>query len=178
MDLNCTTRVSDDMQYPSSSIEATTSLNGLRELTDLIVNPVFFAHNVLPPDITNTLDFFNSSSFIQAIKENWQDILKHNPSLLAMVTVGIAVAVLLPISGLIAVCTYCCSKKTGTVYKKGRAYLVLEGLAYFILFTITWLGVAWLIKSGLVFQNEINQLPATFDGYIQYLFFLKLTTYF
>ena len=138
MALNCTAQTFNGTQYSSSSIEATSSLNGLRYLTDLIINSVFFTHNTLPRDIAATFDFFNCAPFIYVIRENWRDMLRHNPSLLTMVTFGVAVAVILAVSGLINASIYCGSKNADTVWRhnKDNVYLMLEGLAYFILFTI------------------------------------------
>ena len=121
MALNCTTQAFNVTQYSSSSIEPTNGLNGLRELADLIINPVFFGHNTLPPDIAETFDFFNCAPFVHVIKENWQDMLKQNPSLLTMVTFGIAVAVILAISGIVAAfISCCCSKKANTVWTQNK----------------------------------------------------------
>ena len=152
--------------YFSSSVEAN-NLYGIQQFTELMLNPVIKGHNVLPPAVAQTLDFFDPDPFIEAVKDNWQDILKQNTALLAMTAFGIAVAILLPISGIITGILYCCccgSKKGSPVQKNDTLCLCLEGFVYLVLITLAWLGIAWLILSDLAMQKGIDQLPDVFDG--------------
>ena len=167
-DWNFTTPTINTTAAYFSPIVEPNNLYGVQEFTELMLNPVLNGHNVLPEDIAQTLDFSDLDPFNHAVTENWKDILKQNTALMTMVVFGIVVALLLPISGIIACITYCCcgcSKKGGSVQKNDQLCACLEGFVYLVLLALGWLGVAWLIVSDVVLQKGIDQLPDTFDGY-------------
>ena len=145
------------------------NLYGVQEFTDLMLQPVIKGHNILPQDVLSTLNFSNLDPFIDSIQSNWQDVLKQNSALMAMVVFGLFVAVLLPISGIIACVTYCCcgcGKKGGTKQKTDSLCFCIEGFVYLLLLVLGWLGVAWLVVSDLAMKEGIAQLPDRFDGYV------------
>ena len=153
--------------YFSSGVEAN-DLYGVNEFTDLMLNPVINGHDLLPPDVLQTLDFNDLGPFTEALGNNWEEVLKQNSTLMAMVVFGLAVAILLPIAGIIACIVYSCcggGKKAGVKQKSDSLCLCVEGFVYFLLLALGWLGVAWLIVSDLAMQKGIDQLPDTFDGY-------------
>ena len=163
---NFTPPTLNETSYFSSGVTEN-ELYGVQEFTELMLNPVY-GHDVLPPEVLGTLDFNDIDPFVQAIQDNWKEVLKQNSALMTMVVFGLAVAILLPISGIIACITYCCcgcGKKGGIKQKSDSLCLCLEGFIYFLLLVLGWLGVAWLIVSDLAMQKGIDQLPDTFDGY-------------
>ena len=165
-DWNFTNYANESASYYCPGVSPN-NLYGVQEFTDLMLNPVIKGHDILPPDVLDTLDFSNIDPFIDSIKTNWQEVLKQNSALMAMVVFGLLVAVLLPISGIIACVTYCCcgcSKKGGTKQKTDSLCFCIEGFVYFLLLVLGWLGVAWLVVSDLAMQKGIDQLPERFDG--------------
>ena len=164
---NFTLFTSNTTSYYSSSVTPN-DLYGVKEFTDLMLNPVY-DHDLLPENVIETLNFTDIDPFIQSIQDNWQDVLKQNSSLMAMVVFGLMVAILIPISGVIACIVYCCcggSKKGGSKQKNDSLCFCIEGFVYFLLLVLGWLGVAWLVVSDLAMQKGIDQLPERFDGYV------------
>ena len=152
--------------YFSPSVVAN-DLHGVQEFTDMILNPVVKDHNLLPPNIIETLNFTDLDPFIDAIKNDYSTLFEQNTALSAMAVIGFAVALLIPISGIISCIVYCCcggSKKGGQNQKTDSLCLCIEGVIYLLLLVLGWLGVAWLIVSDLGMQKGINELPDTFDG--------------
>ena len=156
--------------YFSSTVESA-DLLGANKFADLILNSVFLHQNVLPAPIAQTLDIVVQSGdlgpLIESVQNNWPDMLKENTTLFAMVVFGLAVAILLPISGVIAACVAKCRTKANIVQKRDTFYIGLQAVTYFLLVTLGWIGVAWLNKSGLALQKEIKQLPDTVNGYVK-----------
>ena len=151
---------------------APNDLYGVDEFTNLMLKPVINGHNVLPESLLDVLDFNDLVPFIDACKDSWNLFLTQNTALAAMVVFGLSVAILLPISGIIACITYCCcgrSKKGGAKQKTDSLCCCMEGFFYFLLLVLGWLGVAWLIVSDLAMQKGIEQLPDRFDGYVNFL---------
>ena len=165
-DWNFTNFANESASYYCSEVTPN-NLYGVQEFTDLMLNPVINDHDILPKEILDTLDFSDLDPFIQSIRTNWQDVLKQNSALMAMFVFGLLVAILLPLSGIIACVTYCCcgcSKKGGTKQKSDSLCFCIEGFVYFLLLVLGWLGVAWLVVSDLAMQEGIAQLPERFDG--------------
>ena len=109
----------NDTSYFSPSVVAN-DLYGVQEFTDMILDPVVKQHDLLPPNIIETLNFTNIDPFIDAIKNDYSTLLEQNTALTAMVVIGLVVALLIPISGIISCCVYCCcggSKKGGQKQK-------------------------------------------------------------
>jgi hypothetical protein len=158
---------SDEDAYVSSKI-IPYSLSGAKRLIDLILNKVTRDHNVLPDSISQ-LDFnFNISnsefaSLIPVIYENWPSVLDQNKLLTAMVVFGILVAILLPISGIIAVIKYlccCCSKKNEEPPNKNAKWMFwAQGTTTLFLLTMGWIGVGWLNESNLAIKDGLTKLP-------------------
>ena len=156
----------NDTSYFSPSVVAN-DLHGVQEFTDMILNPVVKEHNLLPPNIIETLNFTDLDPFIEAIKNDYSTLFEQNTALTAMVVIGFTVALLIPISGIISCIVYCCcggSKKGGQKQKTDSLCLCMEGVIYLLLLVLGWLGVAWLVVSDLGMQKGIEQLPDTFDG--------------
>ena len=136
-----------------------------------MTNPVINGHDILPPSLLDALDFTDLAPFIDACKDSWNLFLKQNTALTALTVFGFCVALLLPISGIIACITYCCcgcSKKGGAKQKTDSLCFCIEGLFYFLLLVLGWLGVAWLVVSDLAMQKGIEQIPDRFDGYVNF----------
>ena len=109
----------NDTSYFSPSVVAN-DLHGVQEFTDMILNPVVKEHNLLPPNIIEKLNFTDLDPFIEAIKNDYSTLFEQNTALTAMVVIGFAVALLIPISGIISCIVYCCcggSKKGGQKQK-------------------------------------------------------------
>ena len=155
---------SSEKDYFSTTIEQT-SLGGLQQFTDFFLGEITRSHDVLPNSISANFSFNDAVSSFQS---HWQDILLNNGLFLAMFLIGIIVAVLLPICGIIAGIKYfCCSclkKEPKPLRKNAKDIFRLQGFTVLFLLAMGWIGVAWLNTSNLALDRGINQLPNNTKG--------------
>ena len=166
-DWKFTNFTSNDTSYYSPSVNPN-DLYGVQELTALMLKPIY-GHDLLPKCIIETFNLTDLEPFIHSIQDNWQDVLRQNSSLMAIVVFGLMVAILLPISGIMSCFVYCCcgdGEKKGPKVKKDSWCFCIEVFVYFLLLVLGWLGVALLILSDLAMKKGIDQLPERFDGYV------------
>ena len=156
------------------------SLGGMQQFTNFFLSIVTRGHDVLPESISQNFSSFNfllnsgnsTSHFndtISCIQTHWSDILFHNGLFLGMFAFGLIVALILPITGVIAcIKQYCCpciKKKNKPPHKNAKDIFRLQGLTTLFLLAMGWIGVAWLNGSNLAVQNGINELPENTKGY-------------
>ena len=164
--------ISSGQDYFSTKIEPT-SLAGLQQLTEFFLGDITRNHDVLPKSISEHLQN-NATAFNDAVssfQSHWQEILSNNGLFLAMFLIGIIVAVLLPICGIIAgikhFCCSCLKKKPKPARKNAKDIFRLQGFTALFLLAMGWIGVAWLNTSNLALDRGINQLPNNTKGYAQ-----------
>ena len=159
--------ISSEQDYFSTKIEQT-SLGGLQQFTGFFLGEITRSHDVLPNSISANFSFNSAASSFQS---HWQEILLNNGLFLVMFLIGIIVAVLLPICGIIAgikhFCCSCLKKKSKPHRKNSKNIFRLQGFTVLFLLAMGWIGVAWLNTSNLALDRGIKQLPNNTKGYAQ-----------
>ena len=163
--------VSDDSKYFSSAIKPN-SLGGVQRFSEIILSKVLRDHDVLPNLNNSTSKLFNDSNLnliIQYISDSWPNILSQNALMSVMIVLGILIAIVLPMSGVvIAVRYFCCQpclkRKEKALQARDKLIFWAQALTTIFLLTMGWIGLGCLNASNLAVQDGLKKLPSNING--------------
>ena len=162
---------SNDSIYFSSAIRFN-SLGGVQRFSEIILSKVLRDHDVLPNLNNSTSKLLNDSNLnliIQYISDSWPNILSQNALMSVMIVLGILIAIVLPMSGVvIAVRYFCCQpclkRKEKALQARDKLIFWAQALTTIFLLTMGWIGLGCLNASNLAVQDGLKKLPSNING--------------
>ena len=125
-------------------------------LLEAALRPDFF-----PQTVVDSIDINDPEQFVNAVTDNWQEILRQNTAFISIAVSGLVVAVLLLFILFIGWCWMCCCKGEAYSKQSDTCKLLVAVPICTVWIGLASLGIFWWSVSTVSIVNQVGNLTDT-----------------